>query len=127
MKPVNAPKECPRIDGTSGPRKCGLLECPLHLRHPSQRGRGEARRRVRLLLELDDACSVDVAERARAARPLLSRGEAVMTTGEIAIMNGVSRQAVSQSLKSALRKLREQLGADGVRALLSDRRARTRA
>jgi DNA-binding CsgD family transcriptional regulator len=99
MAPPNAPKNCPRADDeSSGPRHCALLECPLRLASPftSTRGALPPARRIRLTLELDDTCACDVAE----------RSGGMLTTEEIAILDGVSRQAVQQALRRAIRKVR---------------------
>jgi hypothetical protein len=98
MAPPNAPKDCPRAnDETSGPRRCALLECPLRLAAPtSTRGLLPAAHRVRMTLLLDDTCACDVAERSRGT----------LTIEEIGILDGVSRQAVEQALRRAIRKVR---------------------
>jgi len=100
--PDNAPPSCPRRgDASSGPRRCVEEQCPLHLRTLARgRGRRAARWREDLQRELDDTCSLDVAER--------SRGQ--LTYDEIAVLSGCSRQAAESAVKNAIKKVRELLG-----------------
>jgi hypothetical protein len=94
------PPACPRLFAKgSGPRQCALLECPNHLRYVGERGPLPRAARVRLAVLVEDTCSVDVGERVGRAREQL-------TLKEIGLILGVSKQAVGDTLKVALRKLR---------------------
>lgn len=104
MKPSNAPPNCPRAnDDSSGPRRCGLVECPNHLYELSTRGRGVAPRKLRMQRECGDTCAVDVAERAHEANP---ESEVAMSLREIAILLATDKQQVLRDCRRALLKVR---------------------
>jgi hypothetical protein len=98
MRPV--PAECPRNrDGGAGPRACGLVACPYHLRAAGARGPAGAPRRVRLAVLQPHTCTLDVADVVRESGDLLD-------FEEIGALQGISRQAVEETFRSALGKLR---------------------
>lgn len=94
---------CPRArDGGSGPRRCRLTSCRLHVRNDDSDRPVNVRRRA-LALELPDTCSLDIAERARCARP---GKRAVLTLREIAVVLGTDPSSVLRSLRGGMRKVR---------------------
>lgn len=99
--PLNVPLGCPRrTDNSSGPRRCGEECCPLHLRTIQVgRGRRPESWRTELQRELDDSCSLDVAERSKASGVDL-------TLHELGLLTGCTKQAAEQVLKSAIRKVK---------------------
>lgn len=94
-----APAGCPRArDGGDGPRRCTIVRCDWHLHKPDASPGGQSHR-VRLMVLSDDTCTKDVANRVK-------REGVVLSYRRIGALLGTSRQAVYQSLRRALAKLR---------------------